>query len=210
MNWDESMAWDKSEIEEHIHNVLKAFDDLRKQGKVKYLGLSNENPWGIMKFLEIARKYNLPEIQTVQNPYSLMQRQYDSGMSEISTYEWVGLLWYSPLAWWVLTGKYKGGAMPKGSRYELWGMARQWQNLNARSLEFVDSMEVIANKAEISLAELSISWVNDRGFVNSNIIGATTMEQLKENIWAADIILSPETRKEIDEVFSKSPNPATY
>jgi len=210
MNWDEAMKWDKQQIEKEIYDTLKAFETLRKQGKVKYLWLSNETPWGIMKFLEVARKHGLPEIQTVQNPYSLMQRQYDSGMSEISTYEWVGLLGYSPLAGWVLTGKYQWWAMPEWSRYALWWAARMPQNLNERSLKFVDDMQTIADKAGISLAELSVSWVNDRDFVHSNIIGATNMKQLKENIWAADIILSPEIRQEIDDVFSKSPNPATF
>lgn len=163
-----------------------------------------------MKFLEIARREGLPEIQTVQNPYSLMQRQYEVGMAEISMYEGVGLLAYSPLAGGVLSGKYKNGVLPEGTRYALWGAQRQPQNLNTRSLQFVDDMEKIAQKIGISVTQLALAWVNDRDFVHSNIIGATTLEQLKEDISSAEIVLSPEIRKEIDNVFSQSPNPATF
>jgi aryl-alcohol dehydrogenase-like predicted oxidoreductase len=98
MNYDESMFTSRSKEEHHIISILKEFETYRKQGKVKYLGLSNETPWGTMKFLELARREGLPEIQTVQNPYSLMQRQYEVGMAEVSLYEGVGLLAYSPLA----------------------------------------------------------------------------------------------------------------
>lgn len=210
MNWDESMFTSKQEEETHIVAILKAFEKQQKAGKVRFLGLSNETPWGTMKFLEIARREGLPEIQTVQNPYSLMQRQYEVGMAEISMYEGVGLLAYSPLAGGVLSGKYKDGVLPEGTRYALWGAQRQPQNLNTRSLQFVDDMEKIAQKIGISVTQLALAWVNDRDFVHSNIIGATTLEQLKEDISSAEIVLSPEIRKEIDNVFSQSPNPATF
>lgn len=210
MNYDVSMFTSREEEQHHIIEILQAFQKLQQQGKVKYLGLSNETPWGTMKFLELARKYNLPEIQTIQNPYSLMQRQYEVGLSEISLYEWVGLLAYSPLAGWVLTWKYQGWAMPKGSRYELWGAERQPQNLNARSLDFVSKLQEIANDEWITLAQLALAWVNAQAFVHSNIIGATSLEQLKEDIASADITLSDTTHTCIDALFSQNPNPATF
>jgi aryl-alcohol dehydrogenase-like predicted oxidoreductase len=210
MNYEETMFTSLEQEETHILWILKAFQELQKQWKLKFLWLSNETPWGTMKFLELARKHNLPEIQTVQNPYSLMNRQYEVGMAEVSMYENVWCLAYSPLAWWVLTGKYQKGAMPEWSRYSLWWTSRQPQNLNARSLQFVQDLEVIAQKAWISVTQLSLAWVNDRQFVHSNIIGATTIEQLKENIDSADIRLSEETIKDINEIFFNSPNPATF
>jgi aryl-alcohol dehydrogenase-like predicted oxidoreductase len=210
MNYNESMFTSKEQEEEHIISVLRAFDELRKDWKVRFLGLSNETPRGTMKFLELARRERLPEIQTVQNPYSLMQRQYEVGLAEISMYENVGLLAYSPLAGGVLSWKYKWWILPEWSRYKLWWMARQPQNLNERSLKFVENMESIAQNLGISVTQLSLAWVNNRSFVHSNIIGATTMEQLKEDISSAEISLSNETLTEIDTLFSQSPNPATF
>ncbi|MCH8518572.1 aldo/keto reductase [Candidatus Gracilibacteria bacterium] len=210
MNYHESMFTSREEEEHHIISILQAFETERKAGKVGFLGLSNETPWGTMKFLELARREGLPEIQTVQNPYSLMQRQYEVGMAEISMYEGVGCLAYSPLAGGVLTGKYKHGILPEGSRYALWGKSRQPQNLNARSLKFVENMEKIARKMEISVTTLALAWVSDRTFVHSNIIGATTLEQLRENIASAEVVIPEEIRKEIDNVFAQSPNPATF
>lgn len=210
MNYHESMFTSKQEEGHHIISILREFEAHRKAGKVKYLGLSNETPWGTMKFLELARREGLPEIQTIQNPYSLMQRQYEVGMAEVSLYEGVGCLAYSPLAGGVLSWKYKNGKLPEGTRYALWGKARQPQNLNARSLKFVENMEKIAKKMGISTVQLALAWVNDREFVHSNIIGATTMEQLRENISSAEVVIPEEVRKEIDNVFAQSPNPATF
>lgn len=211
MNYDESMCVrSRAEEEEHIIDILHAFEKQKKAGKVRYLWLSNETPWGVMKFLEIARREWLPEVQSVQNPYSLLQRQYEVWLSEVSLYEWVWCLAYSPLSWGVLTGKYKKGQIPEGSRYALWGKHRQAQNLNARSLKFVDNMEKIAKKMWISVVQLALAWVGGRDFVHSNIIGATKLEQLKENISSADIVIPEEIYKEIDNVFSQSPNPASY
>jgi len=210
LNWHESMLTSKEQEEAHILEVLKAFDELRKEGKVKYLGLSNDTPWGVMKFLELARRHNLPEVQTVQNSYHLLNRGYEVGLAEVSAYEGVGCLAYSPLAGWVLTGKYANGAMPEWSRYALWGNHRQAQHFNPRTLKMTDNLSKLAKKLWISVTQLSLAWVNDRWFVHSNIIGATSLEQLKENISSAEITLSTETRQEIDNMFSQCQNPATY
>lgn len=210
LNFKESMTGDKQEIEQNIFEVLTALKKQIDAGKIRFIGLSNETPWGVMKFLEIARKNGLQEIQTVQNAYSLIRREYEVGLAEISTYEWVGLLAYSPLAGGILSGKYLDGQMPKGSRYDMRWKARMPQNLNFRALKATENYQKIAKKLGITPSQLALAWVSDRDFVHSNIIGATTVEQLKEDLDSADIILSKEVRDEIDNIFTQNPNPATF
>ncbi len=210
MNFDESMIEEKKVVEEEIFQVLKTLDTLVKAGKIRHIGLSNETPWGAMKFLEIAKKNNLPVAQTIQNAYNLIRREYDSALAEISTYEWIGSLPYSPLAGWILTGKYQNGALPEGCRYTLWGKDRMPQNYNDRTLAATAEYMKLAESLWISVTQLALAWGNDRSFVNSNIIGTTSVEQLKECISSADITLSAETRAEIDTIYTKHPNPCTF
>ncbi len=210
MNYEESWFTSKEQEENHIIELLKAFEKLQKEWKVRHLGLSNETPWGTMKFLQIAEKYNLPKIQTVQNPYNLLNRQYEVWMSEISLFENVWLLAYSPLAGGILSWKYKNWNLPKWSRYELYWKERQPQNYNERTLSVSEELECLALKNWMSLVQMALAWVNTKWFVHSNIIWATTMEQLKEDISSADIILSDEILKEIDEMFTIHPNTATF
>ena len=189
---------------ESILKTLKKFID---QGKIRYIGISNETPWGFSKFLEIAKEQKLPRIVSVQNPYNLVNRAYEIGMSEISMREKAGLLAYSPLAAGYLTGKYRNNQMPKNSRMDLF-----YDNYpryhNERTYEAVDEYFDIAEKKKISLTQLSQAFVNSRDFVTSNIIGATTMEQLKENIDSISISLDQETMDEINLIHQKIPNPA--
>ena len=189
---------------ESILNTLKKFID---QGKIRYIGLSNETPWGFSKYLEIAKEKNLPKVVSVQNPYSLVNRTYEVGMSEISIRERAGLLAYSPLAVGYLTGKYRNKKIPKNSRLDLF-----YENYpryhNQRTYEAVDEYFKIAEKHKISLAQLSLAFVNSRDFVTSNIIGATTMEQLKENIASIKISLDQKIIEEINLVHENNPNPA--
>lgn len=210
MNYDESMIEEKKIVEENIFETLKTLDALVKSGKIKHIGLSNETPWGTMKFLEIAKKNNFPVPQTIQNAYNLIRREYDSALAEISTYEWIGSLPYSPLAGGILTGKYQNGVMPEGCRYTLWGKDRMPQNYNERTLATTAEYIKLADSLWISVTQLALAWVNDRSFVNSNIIGTTSVEQLKECISSANIILSEETRAEIDKIYTKFPNPCTF
>ena len=189
---------------ESILKTLKKFID---QGKIKYIGLSNETPWGFSKFLEIAKEQKLPRVVSVQNPYSLINRSYEIGMSEISMREKAGLLAYSPLAVGYLTGKYRNKEIPKNSRLDLF-----YENYpryhNERTFEAVDEYFKISQKYKISLSQLSLAFVNSRDFVTSNIIGATTMEQLKENIDSIDIGLEENIMHEINLIHEKIPNPA--
>lgn len=210
MNFDESMIEEKKIVEDDIFQVLKTLDGLVKSGKIRHIGLSNETPWGTMKFLEIAKKNNFPIPQTIQNAYNLIRREYDSALAEISTYEWIGSLPYSPLAGWILTGKYQNWALPAGCRYTLWGKDRMPQNYNERTLAATAEYMKLADTLWISVTQLALAWVNDRSFVNSNIIGTTSVEQLKECISSAGITLSKETRKEIDAIHTKFPNPCTF
>ena len=194
------------EAENHIE-ILETLQDFIKQGKIKHIGLSNETPWGTMKYMQAATTHNLPKPVTVQNSYSIIHRGYEVGMSEVSLRENIGLLAYSPLAQGVLSGKYLDGNKPEGARGTLFPrfIARY---MGEGSLEAVSRYENIAKKNGISLTEMSLAFVNQLPFVTSNIIGATKMDQLKENINSINIELSDEILKEINSVHAAIPNPA--
>ena len=189
---------------ESILRTLKQFVD---EGKIRYIGLSNESAWGLSKFLELSRSQNLPRVMSVQNPYNLLNRTYEVGLAEISIREQSGLLAYSPLASGVLSGKYRNNQKPKGSRLQLFGdyfprYAGKSSNLA------VEEYFKIAKNHKISLAQLSLAFVSQQSFVTSNIIGATTMKQLEENIGSTNIKLSSEIIDEINLVHKNNSNPA--
>ena len=194
------------ESENHLE-VLEILNEFVKAGTIKAIGLSNETPWGTMKYLQAAEARNLPRPATIQNSYSMIHRAYEYGMSEVSMRENIGLLAYSPLAQGVLSGKYLDGKSPEGSRGNLFPrfIARY---MGDGSLEAVQRYEAIATKNGITLTELSLAFINQLPFVTSNIIGATKMSQLKENINSINIELSEETLKEIEAVHVEIPNPA--
>ena len=198
---DKEKEWNNIES---VLNVLKEFVD---QGKIRYIGLSNESAWGLSKFLELSKFHDLPRVMSVQNPYNLLNRTYEVGLAEVSIREQSGLLAYSPLASGVLTGKYRNDQKPKGSRLQLFGdyFPRYFNNL---SLLAVEEYFKVAKKNKISLAQLSLAFVNKQPFVTSNIIGATTMKQLKEDIESINIELSSEIIDEINLVHKNNPNPA--
>ena len=189
---------------ESILRTLKQFVD---EGKIRYIGLSNESAWGLSKFLELSKSQDLPRVMSVQNPYNLLNRTYEVGLAEISIREQSGLLAYSPLASGVLSGKYRNNQKPKGSRLQLFGdyfprYAGKSSNLA------VEEYFKVAKKHKISLAQLSLAFVNQQSFVTSNIIGATTMKQLEENIGSINIKLSTEIIDEINSVHKNNSNPA--
>ena len=191
--------------EDNFEIILDKFKSLIDLGKIRCIGLSNENPWGIMKFLEYSKR-DLPKMITVQNPYSLLNRLFEIGSSEICKRESIGLLAYSPLAFGVLTGKYFDGNIPKNSRMELFPRLKRYNSEN--SFKAAKLYNEIALKNNLSLTQLSLAFVNDRPFVTSNIIGATTIDQLKENIDSIDVKLSDDTIFEINQVNNKIPNPS--
>ena len=193
------------EAENHFE-ILETLNGFVKEGKIKQVGLSNETPWGTMKYLQVAEEHNFPRMSTIQNSYSLIHRAYEYGMSEVSLRENIGLLVYSPLAFGVLSGKYIGGKTPKGARVSLFPRFNRYSS--EQSEVAVKKYQDIATKHGLTLAQLSLAFVNQLPFVTSNIIGATNLTQLKENIESINVDLSASMLKEIAAVHSMIPNPA--
>ena len=209
-NYFGKLGYEHDENEKKWHefeSILKILEKFIKQGKIRHIGISNETPYGFYKYLETSKIHNLPRIISVQNPYNLLNRTYEIGMAEISIRENVGLLAYSPLAFGYLSGKYRNNQMPKNSRMDLyadiWGRYRKENGYKA-----VDEYYKVAVKKKISLVHMAIAFVNSRPFVTSNIIGARTMEQLKENIESISVALDDETINEINLIHQNNPNPA--
>jgi len=193
--------------EDNIHQILETLRDLVKEGKIREVGLSNENPWGVMRFLEESKVHdNLPRMISIQNPYNLLNRLFEVGLSEISIREKVGLLPYSPLGFGVLSGKYLGGKKPRKGRVTLFPNYDRYSN--DKSVEATQKYFDLATEHGLSLTQMSLAFVNTRAFVTSNIIGATTMEQLKENIASIYIDLSDEVQQGIADIHNEIPNPA--
>ena len=190
--------------EDNFEFILEKLKELIKIGKIRHIGLSNENPWGIMKFLEYS-KQELPKMITVQNPYNLLNRLFEVGNSEMCMREGMGLLAYSPLGFGRLTGKYRKG-MPENSRFKLFPNLARFNGDN--SILATEEYYKIAQEFNLSLTQMSLSFVTDRPFVTSNIIGATTIEQLEENIASIEVHLSKEVLKAIEVVQESIPNPA--
>ena len=192
--------------EDNFLEVLQSMGELIDEGKIRYFGISNETPWGFMRFLQLAEKHNLPRVVSVQNPYSLLNRMYEVGMSEISIRESAGLLAYSPMAFGLLSGKYHRGPKPEQSRISKFPQMSRYNG--DISFKATEAYLKIAEKYGLSLAQLSLAWVNTRPFVTSNIIGATSMEQLKENIGSINVELNDEIIEELESIHQQYPNPA--
>lgn len=188
-----------------IEETLEVLGDFVKAGKVRHVGVSNETPWGVAQFLKWAEIRGLPRIVSVQNPYNLLNRTYENGLSEFADLDGVGLLAYSPLAMGELTGKYLNGARPEGARLTLFTRFQRYANPQAQ--QAVAEYVQLARDHGLSPAIMAQAFVNQQPFVISNLIGATRMDQLKENIDSVDYELSPELLKAIDAVHLKSPNP---
>jgi aryl-alcohol dehydrogenase-like predicted oxidoreductase len=189
-----------------FEDILGSLKKFIEQGKVKHIGLSNETPWGLSKFLELSKNKNLPRILSVQNPYNLLNRTYEVGLAEMSVREQSGLLAYSPLACGYLSGKYRNDQMPKNSRIERDG--EFWTRYNKpNSNRAIDAYYEIAKKYGLNLAQMALKFLEIQPFVTSVIIGATTIEQLKTNIESVNVNLTNEIIKEINEVQTIYPNP---
>ena len=192
--------WNKFE---DILGTLKKFIDA---GKIRYIGVSNETPWGTKKFLEIAKEKNLPRMMSVQNPYNLLNRTYEVGLAEISIRDKIGLLAYSPLAIGYLSGKYRNNKIPKNSRLDHDGDF--WTRYNKPNAEkAVEAYYQISKKNNIDMAQMSLKFCEIQPFVTSVIIGATTMQQLKTDIESVNVKLTDEIIKEINKVQKIYPNP---
>lgn len=191
--------------EDNIVEVLTILQDLINQGKIRHIGVSNENPWGVMKFLSEAEKHNLPRIVSIQNPYSLLNRLFEVGLSEVCVRENVGLLAYSPLGFGMLSGKYLNGT-PANSRMGLFANFVRYTNENC--YKATQLYQDLAHSIGLTLTELAIAFVHSQEFVTSTIIGATTIDQLEENINAFQVLLTDEVINEINKIQEKIPNPA--
>ena len=185
-----------------VEETLRALADLQAAGKIRHIGISNETPWGLSEYLRLSREAGLPRVVSVQNPYSLLNRSYEIGLAEFAHRERVGLLAYSPLAFGMLSGKYLGGARPEGSRWTMMqrnGLFRDTEASSAAIAAYV----ALAEKHGMSASQLAIAWCDQVDGVTSTIIGATTMEQLQEDIDAFDIEFNDELKGEVAELVKR-------
>ncbi|WP_396636518.1 aldo/keto reductase [Maribacter sp. R77961] len=193
--------------EDNFHQVLETLRDLKREGKIRHVGTSNETPWGTMRYLEESKVHaTLPRTITIQNPYNLLNRLFEVGLAEVAMREKIGLLPYSPLAFGALSGKYLGGRMPEGSRVSLFPRFDRYTGEIAT--EATQKYYELAQANDLSLAQMSLAFVNTRPFVTSNIIGATSIKQLTENIASIDVSLSEDVLKGIEAIHGQIPNPA--
>ena len=197
---------DEKEDATPLEETLSALKDLAAAGKIRAFGVSNETPWGMMEHFRLARENGAPRPQSVQNPYSLLNRSYEIGMAEISAREECGLLPYSPLGFGALSGKYLGGKRPPGARLTLWGKYYK-RYTTAKAQAAVADYAALAEKFGLTPTQLAIAFTVRQPFVSSSIIGATTPAQLRENIAAGNIVLDKECRAALEELGAKHFNP---
>ena len=190
-----------------FEKVLINLEKFIKEGKIRYVGLSNETPWGVLNYLKLSNDKNLPRMMSIQNPYNLLNRTYEIGLSEISIRENIGCLAYSPLASGYLSGKYRNDKFPKGSRMErdfnFWKYRYNTPNLN----NAVEEYYKISKKYNLDMGQMCLKFCEIQEFMTSTIIGATTMEQLKTNIESVNVSLNKEIINEINNVQKIFPNP---
>lgn len=189
-----------------IADTLEVLNDLVKSGKVRAIGISNETPWGAMQYLHLSEQNDWPKIVSVQNPYSLLNRTYEIGLAEISHRESIGLLAYSPLGFGVLTGKYLGDIKPAKGRLTLYERFTRYNNQEAT--QATKQYVALAQTHGMSPTQMALAYVNSRPFLDANIIGATTLEQLEENISSIDIKLNDAVIEGIEAIHKQLPNPS--
>jgi aryl-alcohol dehydrogenase-like predicted oxidoreductase len=188
-----------------IEETLGALGELVRAGKVRHIGLSNETPWGVHRFLELAQAGGQERVVSIQNPYSLLNRTFEIGLAEMAIREDVGLLAYSPLAFGVLSGKFLNGARPPESRMVRWARFARYTG------EYTDRATVgyanVASKYGLNMAQMALAFVRQQPFVTSTLIGATTMQQLKTNLESSNVQLSQAVLQDIEAVHRSQPNP---
>lgn len=196
---------DDEENASALEETLGTLKELVDAGKVRAIGLSNETPWGVMQALNLAERLDLPRVASIQNPYSLLNRTFEVGLAEIAHRENVGLLAYSPLGFGVLSGKYLDGARPARARLTLYERFQRYTSPQAEEATraYVD----IAHEHGLDPAQMALAFVNSRSFLTSNIIGATTMDQLEDNLASESLRLEQNVLDAIEEVHRRHPNP---
>jgi aryl-alcohol dehydrogenase-like predicted oxidoreductase len=188
-----------------IEETLAALGELVQQGKIRHIGISNETPWGVTQYLNRARELHLPQIVSIQNPYSLLNRSFEVGLAEVSHREQVGLLAYSPLGFGTLSGKYLGSLYPEKGRLTLFPHYQRYSTEQGNKA--TKAYVALAREYGLDPAQMALSFVHSQPFVTSTIIGATTMEQLRCNIASEDIDLPGEMIKAIRDIHQTFPNP---
>jgi aryl-alcohol dehydrogenase-like predicted oxidoreductase len=200
-SWDYNpYLQDKQSVLPNMLEVLQVMGELVREGKILHFGLSNESAWGTMQYLKLSMELGLPRVQTIQNEYNFLRRYYDMDLAELAFHEDVGLLAYSPLAAGAISGKYLGGALPEGTRGAVAGSA--YRN-NQYTEPAIRAYMALADKHGLDVCQMAIAFCLTKPFMTSVIIGATTMDQLKTNIAAADVQLSPVVLDEIQQIFMR-------
>ena len=204
LGFDDSKTQDDSNLVK-IDETLRGLEEVIKSGKVRYVGVSNETAWGLMKYIEFHKSLKLPKIITIQNPYNLLNRSFEVGLAEVCFQEEIALLPYSPLAFGVLTGKYLQNQFPENARLTLYPGYKRYRNSNG--INATMKYQKIARQNGVSLTTLALAFINSRNIVGSNIIGATTLDQLKENIDSIDFSITSEILADIEKVHQVHSNP---
>ena len=189
-----------------LQETLQALGELVADGKVRHVGVSNETPWGLMRYLALADSLDLPRMVSVQNPYSLLNRSFEVGLAEISHRENVGLLAYSPLGFGVLSGKYLSGAQPAGARLTRYPEYDRYSNPQAQKA--THDYVRLARDNGLDPAQMALAYVTSRPFVTSNIVGATTTRQLRSNLDSIDVSLDEQLLADIESIHRRHPNPS--
>jgi len=189
-----------------ITETLEVLGELVKEGKIRTIGISNETASGCAEYCRVASEHNLPRIVSIQNPYNLLNRTFEIGLAEFAHREQTGLLAYSPLAFGVLSGKYLNDAKPAGTRLVLFDRFTRYTNPQANAA--TDAYINLAKENGLDPSQMALAYVNSRPFLTSNIIGATSMEQLKIDIESVNIKLSKDIDREIESIHVKYPNPS--
>lgn len=187
-------------------DTLQVLDDLVQAGKIRHVGLSNETPWGTMKFLALAEQHGLPRPVSIQNPYNLLNRSFEVGLAEVAHREQVGLLAYSPMAFGVLSGKYLDDARPAGARLTLFESYTRYSSPEAQAATY--AYVQLARDHGLDPAQMALAYVTSRPFLTSNIIGATSTEQLASNLASTELVLSDEVLAGIEDIHRRHPNPS--
>lgn len=189
-----------------LEDTLEALDGLVRAGKIRHIGLSNETPWGLATYLRLAETRGWPRVASIQNPYNLLNRTFEIGLAEMAIREQCGLLAYSPLAFGMLTGKYDKGARPEGARISLFSRFKRYSQPQAEAA--CARYVALAREHGLSPAQMALAFVTRQPFVTSNIIGATSLEQLDENLASIDVELSETLLAAIEAIHTDQPNPA--
>ncbi|MCU7812497.1 MAG: aldo/keto reductase, partial [Candidatus Thiodiazotropha sp. (ex Notomyrtea botanica)] len=189
-----------------IEETLEVLLDLVESGKIRHIGVSNETPWGLMRYLQLAETMDLPRPVSIQNPYNLLNRSFEIGLAEIAHRESCGLLAYSPMAFGVLSGKYLNQQRPADARLTLFDRFDRYTNPQTdwATQRYVS----LALEHGLEPAQMALAWVTSRPFVTSNIIAATTLAQLEQNLQSLSVNLTPEVIQNIEQIQRQQPNPS--